>query len=247
MKTKNIVKSISVFLLLAFLIPSCKAPVSPDNNEITSEEDTITPGWYMYTTNANSDYPQQTFLYINTSGAIERAGSSAYEYTGSQLEMMQQQLSYTICKKNADGIIITFEPCDAPSWGTVNNETDTSTCPYEEGEYLDIYKQYELQGYVTSVLFYWPINKNLPLWSEGAIEYFVACSEEYGYINENNVFVVGSLLKAEDEIQFSVRIKKDAYNTGIYYCNVKFTDNSDYNNNENNDSGITLDAGYEWW
>lgn len=87
------IKLHALFIILAaFISFSCVQPTNNTANNSTEgglTEETVSLGWYLYITNANSDYPQQTYLYINNSGAIERAGSSTYEYTGSQLEMIQ--------------------------------------------------------------------------------------------------------------------------------------------------------------
>lgn len=245
-------KLLFLFSLFAVLLCAACKQLATGNDVEKPVTEPVTPGWYLYTTNAGSGQPQLTYLYINSSGAIERAGSSSYEYTGSQLEMMQKQLSYSICKKNADGTVITFAACEAPSWGTVNNESDNNTtCPYAEGEYLDIYKHWEKHpGSWQSTPFYWPVNKNLPLWTERALEYSVTCTREYGYINKSNVFIAGANLKEGDEVKFSVKIKIDEYNTSIYHCYVTFTKSTaDSNSNDtgNGGSGITLAAGYEWW
>ena len=224
-------------LLIALLSISCKQPISNDIPDDNTES--ITPGWYLYTTNADSSYPQKTYLYINTSGSIERAGSTDNEYTGTQLELLQGQLSYSVCKKNADGTMITFEATEAPSWGIAENTNDNSeeTCPYEEGDYLDVTKYSS---------FSWPVNKNLPLWSENAIYYWTSCNEEYGYIDSFNTFIVGSYLKAEDQIRISVCVQIDDYNTAYFDCDVTFTETMESSEEENN-AGITLEAGYEWW
>lgn len=115
---KNLFKFLS-FLFAAALV-SCVQPseeyYSSGNNSTNTE--TVTAGWYAYTTNAASEKKQVTYLYINADGSIEKAGSSKHEYTGTSLEMFAQ-LSYSKCKENSknDPSKITFEPCDAPSWG----------------------------------------------------------------------------------------------------------------------------------
>lgn len=222
-------KIFSVFILFVALTAiACKQPTG-SNQPGNENQETVTPGWYLYTTNADSANLQKTYLYINTSGAIERAGSTQYEYTGSQLEMIQEQLSYRICRKNADGTVITFVPCESPSWGTVNNEPNTpSTCPYAEGEYLDVTKH---------DTFSWPVNKNLPLWSEKENNYYVSCSNGYGYIDSGNVFIAGSYLSAGD----TITITMEDTDSNSYSCDVNFTETI------GTTPVITLPAGYEWW
>ena len=122
----NKINKITILLIAIFtalMLAGCKNPVNSDNDDNNNNEnsktgESINAGWYVYTTNADSEHSQSTYLYINISGAIERAGSSSNEYAGTQLELIQGQLSYSICKKNADGINITFETTEAPSWST---------------------------------------------------------------------------------------------------------------------------------
>lgn len=215
-------------LFVALTAIACKQPTG-SNQPGSESQETVTPGWYLYTTNADSANPQKTYLYINTSGAIERAGSTQYEYTGSQLEMIQGQLSYIICKKNADGTVITFVSCESPTWENGNNEPNNiSTCPYAESEYLDVTKH---------DTFSWPVNKNLPLWSEKENNYYVSCSNGYGYIDSGNVFIAGSYLSAGD----TITITMEDTDSNSYSCDVNFTEAT------GTTTIITLPAGYEWW
>lgn len=222
-------KLFSFFILFVALTAiACKQPTG-SNQPGSESQETVTPGWYLYTTNADSANPQKTYLYINTSGAIERAGSTQYEYTGSQLEMIQEQLSYTICRKNADGTVITFVSCESPTWENGNNEhNNISTCPYAEGEYLDVTKH---------DTFSWPVNKNLPLWSEKENNYYVSCSNGYGYIDSGNVFIAGSYLSAGD----TITITMEDTDSNSYSCDVNFTEAI------GTTPVITLPVGYEWW
>ena len=109
MRKMNKTTLLLIALFTAFMLAGCKNPSNTDKTE-----ETISAGWYVYTTNANSAHPQSTYLYINTSGNIERAGSSSNEYTDTQLKLLQNQLSYTVFKKNADGVTITFEATEEP-------------------------------------------------------------------------------------------------------------------------------------
>lgn len=222
-------KLFSFFILFVALTAiACKQPTG-SNQPGSESQETVTPSWYLYTTNADSVNPQKTYLYINTSGAIERAGSTQYEYTGSQLEMIQEQLSYTICRKNADGTVITFVSCESPTWENGNNEPNNiSTCPYAESEYLDVTKH---------DTFSWPVNKNLPLWSEKENNYYVSCSNGYGYIDSGNVFIAGSYLSAGD----TITITMEDTDSNSYSCDVNFTQAI------GTTPVITLPVGYEWW
>ncbi|GEM_PF-3212962 len=209
----------SLFCLASILlVASCTQPTSGGSsggNNNSSE--TIAAGWYAYTTNANSAMPQTTYLYIKVDGSVERAGSSSYEYKDSQLKMIQQQLSYSTCKKNADGTNITFASCDAPSWATDsgknsgNDNPEEKICPYAPGEYLDCAKDtaideshlydnlYGSNYYLKEVT--WPINKNIQLWSAKELQYTDSCSDSFGYINFNNVFVIGKDMTVGETIR----------------------------------------------
>ncbi len=226
--------------LAAMLAFSCVNPNGPSTT-ITPQEEDITPGWYLYTTNADTDYPQATYLYINTSGAVERAGSSSYEYTDSQLDLIKVQLSYSVCKKNADGTVITFKRTEAPSWATENNNSgdEDEKCPYAEGEYLDVTKHLN---------FSWPVNKKLQLWSAKEYQYSCSCLEKDGYINSEKVFIAGASLSPSADTTIAITLKDTDGKT--YTCRVTFTaasSSDDDNSDNNNDSGNSWGLGYEWW
>lgn len=225
-------------LFAAIMSFSCVQPNNTSSENGSTE--TITPGWYLYTTNADSNQPQKTFLYINSNGAIERAGSASKEYSGTQLEMLQNQLSYSICKKNQDGTFITFSVTDAPSWGTIeqNNDNDEVVCPYPEGEYLDVTKH---------STFSWPVNKNLQLWSAKENNYTCGCSVNIGYINNGNTFIVGTLLSAGDCIKFRMEdTDNNRYSCIVYFTAAENNNNNTQDNSDNTDE-INLETGYEWW
>ena len=224
-------------LFVALTAIACKQPTG-SNQPGSESQETVTPGWYLYTTNADSASPQRTYLYINTSGAIERAGSTQYEYTGSQLEMIQEQLSYTICKRNADGTVITFTTTEAPSWGKTDIIPEEITCPYPDGEYLDVTKH---------DTFSWPVNKNLQLWSAKESNYYSSCSDSFGYINTGNTFIVGAALSAGDSIIISMEDTDfNTFSCIVYFFDSDTSENND-NSNSDNSSEIELDTGYEWW
>lgn len=116
-------------LIAAILSFSC---AQNDDSESEKQEEKIAAGWYLYTTNANSTDSQSTYLYVNSSGAIERAGNKSNEYTGTELENLKKSLSYSICKKNADGTKITFEQTKMPDW--TNKAPDTGDTGADTGE-----------------------------------------------------------------------------------------------------------------
>lgn len=94
---------------------------------ISASLNTFSAGWYLYTTNANSAKPQKTYFHINSDGTIARAGSESDEYSGTQLERLQSQFSYSVCVKNADGTVITFSAAQAPSWAENSSSGNNST------------------------------------------------------------------------------------------------------------------------
>lgn len=94
---------------------------------ISTSQNTFSSGWYLYTTNANSAKPQKTYFYINSDGTIARAGSESNEYSGTQLESLHSQFSYSVCVKNADGTVITFAEAQAPSWADKSSSSNNST------------------------------------------------------------------------------------------------------------------------
>ena len=102
---KNILNVL--FMVLVLLFVACDNLANPNNDDASNsnKDEKISAGWYKYTTNADSDYPQITIFFINETGAIERAGNTTDEYTGDVLEMMQNQLSYSICKKKVKAIV----------------------------------------------------------------------------------------------------------------------------------------------
>ena len=242
---------IVLFMVLALLFVACDNLANSNNddssnsntNSETSDNEKISTGWYAYTTNADSNYPQTTILYINETGAIERAGNTTDEYTGDVLEMMQNQLSYSICKKNADGTVITFTKTEAPTWAD-SSSTPSKVCPYEEGEYIDAYQLYKTLN-ETYITIEWEINKNIPFWSyyEGNIYYYCGCSEGYGYLNQDEIFIIGDLLEVGDTITF-----KASFIEADVTIIINFTEAASPStpSGETN-TETTLPTGYEWW
>lgn len=241
---KNIFSVLVMLLAFCCLFVGCNNLVNnnedskDDNND---KETSVTAGWYEYTTNANSDYPQSTIMYINESGTIERAGSIDNEYSGQQLEMLQNQLSYAICKKNADGVVIIFVSTNEPIWANSSNDdlNNDKVCPYAEGEYLDISLYPYHAGYAPTEIT-WPINKNIPLWSKNIDNYKYSCSDVYGYINNQNIFIIGSYM----EVGFTIRIEDEFSN---YRVSITFIEAVNDNNSNDNQNETTLPSGYEWW
>ena len=233
-------KSILLFttLLFALLGSSCRQTTSgADGNSNTSnnQTETITAGWYAYTTNASSSNSQTTYLYINAGGSVERAGSISNEYTGTQFSLIQEQLSYSICKKNADDSTITFKTSDAPSWAE-GAGGQTSACPYTE--YLDCATDTSYSAFHECLFksITWSINKDIQLWSAKEYSYYSSLSN-CGVIDKNNKFIRGSDLKVGDWT-FITMIDTDSV---AYKVEVHFVSDT----NENSD--LNLQDGYEWW
>ena len=211
---------------------------------------TITSGWYEYTTQIKDTsgyyYKQTTYFFINTNGYIERAGSNSYEYFGTELEKIQNQLSWSICNNlanNSNGAII-FKITDAPVWADLSENEPEKKCPYDEGEYLDIVKLYETHN-VTYIETTWAINKNIPLWTyyNGTVEYTASCSDVYGYININNIFVIGKDLKQGDSLTITAYFDFTKVEVRITFTEPIFDESS----SDSNPPQTLLPTGYEWW
>ena len=123
-------------MLLAFscIFIGCDNPEAPKKQEEQNQEPKgpAQASWFEYTTEGKitTEYgwttKQTTIFYINTDGAIERAGSESYEYFGTQLEMLQNQLSWSICKKNATyDVHVSFKVTEPPVWAD-NTSDDNS-------------------------------------------------------------------------------------------------------------------------
>ena len=101
--------------------------------------------WFKYTTSTpigDGLYTSQTSIfYINTDGTIERAGSESYEYFGTELEMIQNTLSWSICRENSntDSLNVKFEITEPPIWAD-NTSDDNSNDDLER--ILDLIKQF---------------------------------------------------------------------------------------------------------
>lgn len=94
----------------------------------------ISAGWYSYTTNANSNNQHITIFYINADGEIERAGSQTNEYSGTQLETLQNQFSYSICTEKANNsTYIEFNLTEPPVWAD-NTSADNPNNDDSDGE-----------------------------------------------------------------------------------------------------------------
>lgn len=138
-------------LVFACLFISCDtSPKTTDSDEDEKRTGPVIATWFEYITNASTN-SQTTFFYINTNGEIERAGNSYREYFGTQLEMLKNQFSWSICIENEkNGFDIKFRITEPPVWadeifddnstedGNDNNpsddETDGNDIPSEDNE-----------------------------------------------------------------------------------------------------------------
>jgi hypothetical protein len=127
---KNIFNFFVVLLALCCLFVGCDNPAK--NGEKNEWEPTgpAVANWFEYTTSTPTGdgwYTEQTSIfYINTDGKIERAGSESYEYFGTELEMLQNQLSWSICRKNATyDVHVSFKVSEPPVWAD-NTSDDNS-------------------------------------------------------------------------------------------------------------------------
>lgn len=128
---KNIFNVLVVLLALCCLFVGCK---NPSNNGEKNEWEPTGPAvanWFEYTTSTPTGdgwYTKQTSIfYINTDGKIERAGSENHEYFGTELEMIQNTLSWSICYENSNNITlnIEFKVTEPPVWAD-NTSDDNS-------------------------------------------------------------------------------------------------------------------------
>lgn len=128
---KNIFNVLVVLLALCCLFVGCE---NPSNNGEKNEWEPTGPAvanWFEYTTSTPTGdgwYTKQTSIfYINTDGKIERAGSEKHEYFGTELEMIQNTLSWSICRENSNNITLNveFKVTEPPVWAD-NTSDDNS-------------------------------------------------------------------------------------------------------------------------
>ena len=133
---KNIFNVLVVLLAFCCLFVGCDNPANSGENEKT--QTTNTEGWYAYTTeieDTDGYYTRQTTIfYINTTGNILRAGSRIEEYSGTELAMLQQQFSWSICRNLADYSDgrITFVLADAPVWAEQSDDNSNDDLENED-------------------------------------------------------------------------------------------------------------------
>lgn len=128
---KNIFNVLVVLLALCCLFVGCDNPANSDEKIEYEQKGPAVANWFEYTTSTPTGdgwYTKQTSIfYINTDGKIERAGSESYEYFGTELEMIQNTLSWSICYENSNNITlnIEFKVTEPPVWAD-NTSDDNS-------------------------------------------------------------------------------------------------------------------------
>jgi len=128
---KNIFSVLVMLLALCCLFVGCENPAGNGKENNDEPKGPVAANWFKYTTSTpigDGLYTSQTSIfYINTDGKIERAGSESYEYFGTELEMIQNTLSWSICRENSntDSLNVKFEITEPPIWAD-NTSDDNS-------------------------------------------------------------------------------------------------------------------------
>lgn len=128
---KNIFNVLVVLLAFCCLFVGCDNPANSDEKIEYEQKGPAVANWFKYTTSTpigDGYYTKQTSIfYINTDGKIERAGSESYEYFGTELEMIQNTLSWSICRENSNNITlkVEFYVTEPPVWAD-NTSDDNS-------------------------------------------------------------------------------------------------------------------------
>lgn len=130
---KNIFNVLVMLLAFSCFFLGCDNPAKNDGTDGDNYEQKgpAVANWFEYTTSKlvgdNTYISQTSIFYINTDGAIERAGSKTYEYSGTELEMIQNTLSWSICRENSntDSLNVKFKITEPPIWA--DNTSDDNT------------------------------------------------------------------------------------------------------------------------
>lgn len=135
---KNIFNVLVVLLALCCLFVGCDNPANNGEKNEWKPTGPAVANWFEYTTSTPTGdgyYTKQTSIfYINTDGKIERAGSESYEYFGTELEMIQNTLSWSICYENSNNITLNveFNVTEPPVWAD-NTSADNPNKENEDG------------------------------------------------------------------------------------------------------------------
>lgn len=136
---KNIFCVLVMLLALCCLFIGCDNPAGNGKENNDEQKGPAVANWFEYTTSTSvgdGRYVSQTSIfYINIDGIIERAGSERYEYFGTQLEMIQSTLSWSICRENSntDSLNVKFKITEPPVWAD-NKSDDNSNNDIETGD-----------------------------------------------------------------------------------------------------------------
>lgn len=130
---KNIFNVLVMLLAFSCFFLGCDNPAKNDGTDGDNYEQKgpAVANWFEYTTSKlvgdNIYISQTSIFYINTDGKIERAGSKTYEYSGTELEMIQNTLSWSICRENSntDSFNVKFKITEPPIWAD-NTSDDNS-------------------------------------------------------------------------------------------------------------------------
>lgn len=136
---RNIFTISILLLLLSLFFIGCKSPSNSDGDAEDKNKGPYQAMWFEYTIRTPADdswyYAQTTFFYINTDGYIERAGNQTKEYFGTQLETLQNQLSWSICCENSDNsIYIRFQITEAPVWADNTSDDNSNNTSDDNSE-----------------------------------------------------------------------------------------------------------------
>lgn len=130
---KNIFNVLVMLLAFSCFFLGCDNPAKNDwtDGDNYEQKGPAVANWFEYTTSKlvgdNIYISQTSIFYINTDGKIERAGSKTYEYSGTELEMIQNTLSWSICRENSntDSFNVKFKITEPPIWAD-NTSDDNS-------------------------------------------------------------------------------------------------------------------------
>lgn len=236
---KNIFNVLVVLLALCCLFVGCD---NPANNGEKNEWEPTGPAvanWFEYTTSTPTGdgyYTKQTSIfYINTDGKIERAGSESYEYFGTELEMIQNTLSWSICYENSNNITlnIEFKVTEPPVWAVEK---------------------------ISAGWYAYTTNSNN---QQITIFYINADGEIERAGNQTNEYSGTQLETLQNQFSYSICTEKANNSTYIEFNLTEppvWADNTSADNPNNDDSDgetdipsedeepeITLPTGYEWW
>lgn len=129
---KNIFYVLVMLLALCCLFVGCENPAGNGKENNDEPKGPVAANWFEYTTSTpigDGWYTSQTSIFfINIDGTIERAGSERCEYFGTELEMIQRTLSWSICRENShtDSLNVKFEITEPPVWADDTSDDNSN-------------------------------------------------------------------------------------------------------------------------